>query len=889
MVGFWFKKNYADMTYLFSLSETNNQSSFIYVYVDTSNYLHLVIEDTNNVYVGTTRPINLAEWNYLGIEYYDDGNEKRIILELNEETREGTITLTIPNNLTYHIGYKYYNGTKTGAFSGGISNLMIGHDVVAKNYIYSYYLYTKNYIYQNQIEEFQNTPYVSTSSFTDVSNINYDLIPLENNFKSINGISELRFDVNQNILYDSSKIFAYNSVYKRYNYLAYGNKLVYDFDFTNTGTIIFKGSILEKKEKQYFLTIKNEFGSFISLYRNSNLHLILEYGNSSIDTNQILTNSQFTIGISYEEVPNSSYKNIKVFVGTNTTTHQIILNELFTDTKIYIGLDSNFNNPLMGMIMDIYYKNTYISSIPSFITNLKEYHKNQYYDSFGRFKEYIIYQNNTELLKTTYSFKTRSDDTYTSLLVNKEEYTINNTNYERNYTLDNLGKVVSISDLTFGSHTYSYNNLGYLVSDDNKSITYDINGNVLTYGTNTYTYDNLSRLVSYNNNQVTYNNTKKFLMETFNGYTYTYQGKRLISVTKNNKTVNYTYDIEGLIIKKEVIENNITTTTNYYYENRNLIKEVRNTTTIDYFYDNNNQLYGYKENNNVYFYIRDVLGNIIGIIDNSGQILSKFIYDAYGNIINQTGAIISNFRYKGYYYDTDIELYYLKSRFYNPILLRFITPDSIEYIDSTSIVGLNLYSYCGNDPINMVDEEGNICFLACLAIGAVVGAVVGFGTSLASEIISNGGDSNKVNWGIVASGTVFGAIDGALSVTGLGPVASVAISGALAGIQYTVEQAISGDEFNINSFFLSVGIGAIGGALMPDNFDAKKMTGIYKTSKDYLKTLVSKSKRAMYNGKIKGVYKTIAKKSALYAIGSATTNASDEGSKYIFEELLGWL
>ena len=206
-------------------------------------------------------------------------------------------------------------------------------------------------------------------------------------------------------------------------------------------------------------------------------------------------------------------------------------------------------------------------------------------------------------------------------------------------------------------------------------------------------------------------------MTKFNEYEYSYQGKRLVTVTKNNKTINYTYDLEGLIIKKEVVINNTTTTTNYYYDNRKLIKEVCGNNIIDYFYDENNQIYGYKKNSTVYFYIRDVLGNIIGILNNSGVIVSKFDYDAFGNIINQTGSVISNFRYKGYYYDTDIELYYLKTRFYNPVLLRFITPDSIEYLDSSSIIGLNLYAYCGYDPVNMVDEEGNLCFFACLAIG----------------------------------------------------------------------------------------------------------------------------------------------------------------------------
>ncbi|MDY5983062.1 MAG: RHS repeat-associated core domain-containing protein [Anaeroplasma sp.] len=135
-------------------------------------------------------------------------------------------------------------------------------------------------------------------------------------------------------------------------------------------------------------------------------------------------------------------------------------------------------------------------------------------------------------------------------------------------------------------------------------------------------------------------------------------------------------------------------------------------------------MYGYKENNTIFFYIRDVLGNIIGILNNSGVIVSKFDYDAFGNIINQTGSVISNFRYKGYYYDTDIELYYLKSRFYNPVLLRFITPGSIEYLDSSSIIGLNLYAYWRNDSVNYkqrpVSSGGSIT-ISSISLGGSAG------------------------------------------------------------------------------------------------------------------------------------------------------------------------
>ncbi len=110
--------------------------------------------------------------------------------------------------------------------------------------------------------------------------------------------------------------------------------------------------------------------------------------------------------------------------------------------------------------------------------------------------------------------------------------------------------------------------------------------------------------------------------------------------------------------------------------------------------------------------------NILGIIDSSGNLVVKYKCDAWGNHsacnpdgrVNNSETFIGNinpFRYKGYYYDTDTEMYYCKNRYYNPVLRRFISPDSIEYLDPNNINGMNLYAYCGNDPVNRYDPTGH--------------------------------------------------------------------------------------------------------------------------------------------------------------------------------------
>ncbi len=95
----------------------------------------------------------------------------------------------------------------------------------------------------------------------------------------------------------------------------------------------------------------------------------------------------------------------------------------------------------------------------------------------------------------------------------------------------------------------------------------------------------------------------------------------------------------------------------------------------------------------------------------------RYRYDGWGNhkVMNPDGSKnesdtfignINPFRYRGYYYDVETGLYYLKTRYYDPETGRFITIDDISYLAPDTINGLNLYAYCGNNPVMNVDPNG---------------------------------------------------------------------------------------------------------------------------------------------------------------------------------------
>lgn len=171
---------------------------------------------------------------------------------------------------------------------------------------------------------------------------------------------------------------------------------------------------------------------------------------------------------------------------------------------------------------------------------------------------------------------------------------------------------------------------------------------------------------------------------------------------------------------------------------------------------------GFTYNNIEFIYIRNIQGDIIQIINGNGDVVAKYIYDAWGNhkVLNPDGTENTNptfidninpFRYRGYLFDPETNLYYLNSRYYDPEVGRFISPDSIAYLDPECINGLNLYCYCGDNPVMCVDPSGHFLFFLLTAMLAV-------GITAAVDYIPD--QELDLHWGWYVGAAVLGAAVG---------------------------------------------------------------------------------------------------------------------------------
>ncbi len=126
-------------------------------------------------------------------------------------------------------------------------------------------------------------------------------------------------------------------------------------------------------------------------------------------------------------------------------------------------------------------------------------------------------------------------------------------------------------------------------------------------------------------------------------------------------------------------------------------------------YDNEDSVCGIAYNGAPYYFLKNLQGDIIAITNSFGDTVARYSYDAWGvcsiaqDSSNCQIATINPYRYRGYYFDEDIQLYYLQSRYYDPTVGRFVNGD--EQFCSR-FIGTNLFCYTENSPIIGVDADG---------------------------------------------------------------------------------------------------------------------------------------------------------------------------------------
>ncbi len=236
--------------------------------------------------------------------------------------------------------------------------------------------------------------------------------------------------------------------------------------------------------------------------------------------------------------------------------------------------------------------------------------------------------------------------------------------------------------------------------------TYDRQGNMLSEGDKKYSYDSFGRMVRAEipmehrgasnkpDEHAGFNHAAQSTGETF-GIQENSSATREFQVQINR------YDGEGL---RHEMEENGRLIKFLYNEDREVVAEETGNGTITRYIRGLGIISSDSEEAKTYYhYVSDEQGSITHVLSEDAEILNHYSYDAFGNIIEKTEKVENRFCYNGEMLDPVTQQYYLRARFYNPVIGRF-TQEDTYYGD-----GLNLYQYCQANPVGYVDPSGHTC------------------------------------------------------------------------------------------------------------------------------------------------------------------------------------
>lgn len=364
------------------------------------------------------------------------------------------------------------------------------------------------------------------------------------------------------------------------------------------------------------------------------------------------------------------------------------------------------------------------------------------YDDYGNRSKMVA--NGSEEYETVYDYTVNGK--YTALL-QKETKTVEETS---NATISD-GLAISPTDLITSTAADA--------KTEETAYSYDANGNQITKTaeskTETNTYDGLNQLIGFTDG------------ETTASYKYNADGLRT-SKTVDGKTINHIWDGNKQIVVD--MDDSDWYSAEVYVRGTNLLakfsKQSGNVKT------------------NYQYYTQNAHGDVVNLTDAQGAITKSYKYDAFGVEQNIDDADSNVFRYCGEYYDSESGTIYLRARYYDPTIGRFISRDSVTG-ENTDPLSLNLYTYCHNNPIIGTDPSGHIPrwlknTLKVAAGVAVIGglAVATAVTGGAAAVVAGAALSGAIAGG--ASGAVIGTIGGAIE-NGWDGALDGAVDGFLSG------------------------------------------------------------------------------------------------------------
>lgn len=383
--------------------------------------------------------------------------------------------------------------------------------------------------------------------------------------------------------------------------------------------------------------------------------------------------------------------------------------------------------------------------------------------------------------------------------------TISGTLLHVDYVLDNVGNRVQMVD-NEGLTNYSYDQLHRLTGvtyPDNAEVnySYDDAGNRKTMvgpeGTTTYTYDAADRLTSMTLGSTatafSYDNNGNMTAKGATQYTYD-SANRLTKVISGTTTVEYNYDGEGYRTSRSVNG----TVHKYTWDTQaalpEMVAETIGTESTEYLYGGD-LLAQTAPNDLDFYYHADGLGSVRAISGADGSTANRYSYDAFGQPRVQEGVFRNPYQFTGQQVDAETGLVYLRARYYDPSIGRFLSRDPVLTEPP--------YAYVRNNPVMLVDRDGQFAVLPIIA-GAAIGAVVSGATyALTTK------DFNLAHFGATAAGGavagaavpfVWAAAGAGLLTVGAGGTAGAATAvsmevGAFVGLNtYLAKQAISGEE-----------------------------------------------------------------------------------------------